>query len=136
MLSDIRLLNSLEEFCIMWMAEVIVYIYIYIYIYICLVYVYILNMNFCCRSKERKKYCKMSRSTKRIVFFRIYLFCSYICVCFHLVAFIREHVLLKVLLMGYPMRLELTIVCSLNDFQLIMSFYGGYSSLFLKVCLP
>ena len=74
----------------------------------------------------------MRRSTKRFVFFLgfVYLFCSYICVCFQLVAFIREHIWLKALLIGYSMRLELTHVCSLNGFQLVMGLYGGYSSLF------
>ena len=35
--------------------------------------------------------------------------------------------------MGYSMRLELTRVCSLNGFQLVMGLYGGHSSLFLWV---
>ena len=51
-------------------------------------------------------YSKMSWYTKRIVFFRIYLFCFYICVCVQLVAFIREHIWHKALLMGYSIRLE------------------------------
>ena len=38
--------------------------------------------------------------------------------------------------MGYSMRLELTRVWSLNDFQLVMTLYNGYSSLFLRVLLP
>ena len=37
--------------------------------------------------------------------------------------------------MGYLMRLELTHVCSLNGFQLVMGFYEGNSSLILRVCL-
>ena len=41
----------------------------------------------------------------------------YICVCFQLVAFIREHMWHKVLLIGFSMRLELTLVCSLIVFQ-------------------
>ena len=49
----------------------------------------------------------------------IYLFCSYIDACFQLVAFVREHIWQKALLMGYSMKLELTCVCSLNDFQLV-----------------
>ena len=42
----------------------------------------------------------MSRSTKTFVSFLgfIYLFCSYIHVCFQLVAFVREHVWHKALL--------------------------------------
>ena len=75
----------------------------------------------------------MSRSMKRFVFFRIYLFCSYIHVCFQLDAFVREHVWHKALLMGYSMRLELPPVCSLNGFQLVMDFYECWSFLFLRV---
>ena len=47
---------------------------------------------------------------------------SYIRAYFQLVAFVREHIWNKALLMGYLMRLELTRVCSLNDFQLVMGF--------------
>ena len=50
----------------------------------------------------------MSKSTKRFEFWGIYLSCSNIYVCFQLVAFLREHVWYKTLLMGYSMRLELT----------------------------
>ena len=72
-------------------------------------------------------YFKIGRFTKRFVFFElIYLFCSYMLVCFHLVAFVREHIWHKVLLMGYSMRLELTHVCSLNAFQLVMGLYSGH----------
>ena len=80
----------------------------------------------------------MNTSTKRIVFFDrvIYLSRSYIHVCFQLVAFAREHIWYKAVLMGYSMRLELTCVCSLNGFQLVISLYGGHSSLFLRVHLP
>ena len=35
-------------------------------------------------------YIKMNRSMKRLIFFKNYLFCSYICACFQLVAFVRE----------------------------------------------
>ena len=77
----------------------------------------------------------MSRSTKRFVFWGIYLFCSYIRLCFQLDAFVREHIWHKDLLMGYLMRLELTHVCSLNGFQLVMGFYETLSSLFLCVYL-
>ena len=59
---------------------------------------------------------------KRFVFFRIYLFCFYIRVCFQLDAFVREQVRHKALLMGYSLRLELTRVCSLTGFQLVMAF--------------
>ena len=76
-----------------------------------------------------KSYFKTGRSTKRFIFFWIYLFCSYIrviyvyvlhtcyiCVCFQLVAFIRERIWHNALLMGYSRRLELTLVCNLNIF--------------------
>ena len=33
------------------------------------------------------------------------------------------------------MKLELTCVCSVNGFQLVMVLYGCHSSLFLRVCL-
>ena len=68
-----------------------------------------------------------------MIFFRIYLFCSYIHVCFQLVAFMREYIWHKALLMEHSMRLELTSVWSLNDFQLVIK---RSSSLFLTVCLP
>ena len=38
--------------------------------------------------------------------------------------------------MGYSMRLELTHVCSLNNFQLVMGLYRGLPFFFAKVCLP
>ena len=63
--------------------------------------------------------------TKRFVFFEfIYLFILflYFHVCFQLVAFVREHIWHKALLMGYSVRLELIRACSLNDFQLVMAF--------------
>ena len=80
-------------------------------------------------------YFKMSRSMKRFALFLgfIYLFYSYIRVCFQLIALVREHIWHKALFMGYLLRLELTCVCSLNGFQLVMSFYEGHSSLFHKV---
>ena len=74
----------------------------------------------------------MSRSMKRFVFLRIYLFCSYIRVCFQLVAFIREHIWHKVLLMEYSTRHELTPVCSLNDFHLVVGLYRGNSLFFIE----
>ena len=77
----------------------------------------------------------MIRSTRRFVFFSlgfIYLFCSYIHVCFQLVAFIREHIWHKALLMGLSMGLEFTCVCSLNGFQLVIGLYGGYSFFYLE----
>ena len=99
------------------------YIYIYIYIYI------VVSPN------REYKYFKIGRSTKRFVFFEcIYLFCSYIRVCFQLLAFAREHIWHKVWLMGYSMRLEITCVCSLNDFLLVIGFYRGLP-LFFLVCV-
>ena len=73
---------------------------------------------------------------KRFVFFRIYLFCSYIHVCFQLVAYVREHLWHKVLLMGFSMRLELTHVCSLNDFHSVMGLDRGHPLFFLDCVLP
>ena len=55
---------------------------------------------------------KIGRSTKRFVIFEfIYSFSSNIRVCFQFVAFVREHIWHKALLMGYSMKLELTCVC-------------------------
>ena len=58
-------------------------------------------------------YVKIDRSTERFAFFRIhfFLFCSYIRACFQLVAFVREHIEHKALLIEYSMKLELTRVC-------------------------
>ena len=73
--------------------------WLYIFTYIC-VYVY----------------SKIGRSTKISVFFKnlfiLFLHTCYICVCFQLVAFIREHILQKALLMRYSVRLELILVHS------------------------
>ena len=88
----------------------IIYIYIYIYMYI-----------------------KFGRFTKRFVFLKcIYLFCSYIRVCFQLVAFVREYIWHKAMLMGYSVRLELTRVCILNDFQLVMVLCTTHPHFFLE----
>ena len=97
------------------------------------IYKYIYNF-FCCRSKERKKYFKMSRSMKRFVFSLgfICLFCSYIHVCFQLVTFIREHIYYKALLMGYSVGLELTRVCSFDGFLLFMVYMEGNPLIFFK----
>ena len=55
--------------------------------------------------------------------------CVYIYIYIHLVAFIREHVWHKLLLMRYLMKLELTRVCSLNSFYLrfFFCFYECWS---------
>ncbi len=62
-------------------------------------------------------------STER--FFFLFLHTCYICVCFQLVAFVREYMWPKTLLMGYSMRLELTLVFSLNDLWLVRRVYIG-----------
>ena len=61
---------------------------------------------------------------KRFFFnlFILFLHTYYICVCFQLVAFVREHIWLMALLMGYSMRLKLTLVRSLNVFPLVLGF--------------
>ena len=71
----------------------------------------------------------ISRSIMRFVFFNsfICLFCSYIPVCFQLVAFIREHIWHKALLMVYSMRLELTHVAV----WIIFSWLWVYIEIFL-----
>ena len=80
-------------------------LYIYIYIY---------------------TYFKIRRSTKRFVFFEfifLFLHTCYINVCFQLVASVREHMWHKSLLMGYSIRLDLTLVSSINDLWLIRLVY-------------
>ena len=59
-----------------------------------------------------------------------YLFCSYIRVCFQLIAYVREHIWHKALLIGYPMRIELT---RLNDFLLVMVYIEVFLSFYLSV---
>ena len=73
----------------------------------------------------------MSLSMMRFIFFRIYLFISFLHMGMFLVAFIREHIWHKALLIGYSMRF--THVCSLNGFLLVMGLYRGHTSLFLRV---
>ena len=75
-----------------------IYIYIYIYIYIerererernvcvCEIYIYIYISKY--------KYFKMNTFTKVLIFFKNYIFRSYIHVCFLLVAFIREYLVI------------------------------------------
>ena len=66
---------------------------------------------------------KIERSTKRFVFvefiYFVLTYVLYICVCFQLVAFVREHVWHKAFYMGYSMRLELTLVSSINESCLV-----------------
>ena len=81
-------------------------IYIYIYIY----------EDGCCRSKERMRiYFKIERTTKIFVFFEyIYFVLTYV---------------------GYSMKLELTLVSSINDPWLVNFVYIGVVVLFSGVCL-
>ena len=111
------------------MCKIYIYINIYIYIY-----------KDGCRSKERIRiYFKIRRSTKRFLFFKFIYFVLtymlYVYVCFQLVAFIGEHMWHKALLMGYSMRLELTLVSSLNDLWLVRWVYIGLLFLLPGVCL-
>ena len=43
--------------------------------------------------------------------------------CLQLIAFVREHMWHKVFLIGYSMRLELTIVSSINNIWLVKLVY-------------
>ena len=95
-------------------------IYIYIYIY----------KDDCCWSKERIRiYNKIGRSTKRFVFFEFIYFVLtyvlYIYVCFQFVAFVRDHIWHKAFLMGYSIRLQLTLVSSINDLWLVKLVHIG-----------
>ena len=81
---------------------------------------------FCCRSKERKKYFKMSWSTKRFEFFFIFFVLTYVYVSILMLS--SGNVWKKALLM----RTDLTRVCCLNVFRLVMGLYNGHSSLFLE----
>ena len=85
------------------------YIYIYIYIYI-----------------------KIDRSTKIFVFFEfIYLFILFLHTCMLSACCFRQRTYMaQDLLMGYSMRLELTRVCSLNNFQLVISLDKSHSLFF------
>ena len=81
----------------------------------------------CCWSKERIKiyfliYVGPRRDLYFFNIFILFLLTCYICLCFQLVAFVREHIWHKALLMGYSMRFELTLVRSLNAFPLVVGF--------------
>ena len=69
------------------------------------------------------KDCHQATHTHTHTHTHIYIY-IYIHVFFHLVIFIREHILCKVLWMGCSMRLELTRVWSLNGFHLVMGSYA------------
>ena len=141
------IVNSLGKIhLIYWITLVCVYMCVcvcvcvcvcmYVYVYIC-IYIYIKKSY--CRSKERKKYDFKIRILKWVgprkdlyFFLKIYSFILFLHTCmFPACCFCH-----KALLMEYSMRLELTCICSLNNFQLVMGLYGGRSSLFLRVCLP
>ena len=69
----------------------------------------------------------------------LFLYTCYIYECFQLVALVREHVWHKALLMGFSMRLKLTLVSSINDFWLVRLVYIGVVvrfswSVFTLVC--
>ena len=55
----------------------------------------------------------------------MFLHTCYIYACFQLVALVREHVWHKALLMGYSMRLEHTLVSSINDPRSVKQVYTG-----------
>ena len=62
-----------------------------------------------------------------------------VCVCFQHVAFVREHMWHKALLMVYSMRHELILVSSINDISLVSLVYIGVVfplswSVFTLVC--
>ena len=85
--------------------------------------------------RKNKIYLKIGRSTNRFVFFYLFilfLHTCYIRVCFQVVPFVRENIWHKALLMGYSIRLEITLVCSLNVFQLVMGLCKGHSLFFLE----
>ena len=89
-------------------STICLYIYIYIYMYVCIL-------------KEV--------DPRRDFFFLeiIYLFCSYIRVCFR-----RRTCMAQGHVVDYSMRLELIYVCSLNGFRLV-KFYEGRSFLLLRL---
>ena len=89
------------------------HIYIYIYIY----------EDGCCRSIERIGTYFENIDLYFLNLFILFLHMCYIHVCFQLVAFAREHVWHKAFLMGYSMRLELTLVSSINDHCLVRLVY-------------
>ena len=65
-----------------------IYIYIYIYIYV--------KKNFVVGPKREKiNISKWKGPQRDLYFLKKYLFCSYIQVCFQLVAFVREHMWYK-----------------------------------------
>ena len=67
---------------------------------------------------------------KRFVFFEfiqfVLTFVLHIYICFQLVAFVREHMWHKNLLMSNSMRLELTLFSSINYLWLVKLVYIGF----------
>ena len=73
-------------------------------------------------------YFKIGRTTKRFVFFNLFILFLHTCnihVCFRHVVFVSQHVWHKAFLMEYSMRLELTLVSSINDLWLVKLVYIG-----------
>ena len=81
-------------------------------------------------------YLKICSFTKWYVFFKlINLFMVFLHTSMFLAYHIRDRTYIaEGLVIGYSMRLELTRVCSLNDFQLVMGSYRGLPLFFLE-CL-
>ena len=59
--------------------------------------------------KEKIKYFKMNRSTKRFVFLKNYNFRSYMSICFQLVAFVKGQIWHQAIRMEHKMRLKLYV---------------------------
>ena len=66
--------------------------------------------------------CPSPYASTKYVHRTMYLYRCYICVSFQLVAFVREHIWHKALLMEYLMRLEITLVSSFNDLGSVRCF--------------
>ena len=101
------------------------YIYIYIYIYIYL-FIYLNEL----------AYEVICTFYYLFIYLFTFLVLTYVYISSLILSSENMYVWHKALLMGYSMRLELTHVCCLNGFQLVMTFYEGHSSLFLRVSLP
>ena len=88
-------------------------------------------INFCCRSKETIKYLIIGRSTKRFAFFFKFISNHFVLTYAYVSSFFlsSENFYGKI---GYSVRLELTRTFSLNDFQLVIALYGGFSLFFFE----
>ena len=81
-------------------------------------------------------YFKMSRSMKRFVFFRIYIFILFLHTCmFPTWYFLQKTCMAQGLVNGYSMRLELIRVCSLNGFQLVFVLFMKVAPFFFLECV-